>query len=367
MKIIEIDFGKEVDIGSVKIIEQPAYGSQLSNNKWNGHGILRFYNKDYYHIPSTDNYTDHNNNQNVIKTIEFKNIPESQISGKGVFRIYNYKANITDGDKAKTAACIWTNNSEKTFNKNAAMKKYIDMNSNVIKTNIPSKAANKQLRIKQQNNIKTAMKNLKNVETKWPVDHSFDLSNKQLELRTHNADEMLKSSLNENFTNFENINNAFVTYGKQASTQVAIDTQNEYLKRITNDVKDIKQAVNKAKNDEINRSSHYTLPSVSEDCKNKGGHDCKWSDQKLLGCSRMTDDFVCKENENKNHWSACPYQVFRREIDEEYKEKGGNWRWKKIWDDKQKKVIRCIPPKEGTNGYRNSTKYLPKHYLREVS
>ena len=94
---------------------------------------------------------------------------------------------------------------------------------------------------------------------------------------------------------------------------------------------------------------NFALPI---NCKNKNkcefriDRNINFGNASLNGCANgYTQNYTCKGS------NECPYQI------------PGNWRWKQI-KDKNNNVVRCIPPKNGTKGHQNNTKYGPKYYLR---
>jgi len=255
--------------------------------------------------PQTNRYKSRINNLEITKANSNLNIANKSNDLKQIKDAIELPYNKSWADKAIVEG--FQSNASKTSFMDNAIKKYVKINSNAKQSNYPSKAANKQQKTKAKTNIDTSIANLEHVKSNWNPSASLKVNTKINDLKTHLADEMLKSSVKEakQSKNVEVINTNYQNYSKEATSTVAKNSQNEYLKINAANVKNTVQAVNKAKNDEINRSSHYPLPSVPEKCKRTGsGTDCFWGEQQLYGCHEgpgngMTDDYVCKKNQKK--------------------------------------------------------------------
>ena len=118
----------------------------------------------------------------------------------------------------------------------------------------------------------------------------------------------------------------------------------------------------------------YIPPPLPESCKTSD--DCVFENgQGLYGClGGLTDNYVCRNYQtlkqrkqrypnNPSQWTtdhSCPYQCF----DEGNNKCRGNWRWTPQIIEGTQTVEACIPPVNGTIGYKQpDMKMGPKYYL----
>ena len=224
--------------------------------------------------------------------------------------------------------------------------KYINLNYNGLSKASPLNNLNQSL---------TDLEYVKNNNAKWePLPANTKLDNKIDKLQEFIADSKIETAVKTSKANKNPllISKAFDDNVQHASDQVVNTARKEYINLVDKPVNQIVDRTKKARPEEENNLSHYELPALPINCKNKNkcefriDRNINFGNASLNGCANgYTQNYTCKGS------NECPYQI------------PGNWRWKQI-KDKNNNVVRCIPPKNGTKGHQNNTKYGPKYYLR---